>query len=148
MVAIAILFVWLGGKAVATLAGSAAILVAIPLIAGRVAKAWAMPRLRAAMRDGSYARRYVYVENDGTPREITTAELDYLHTKFDGPDGNRPYIKRRYSSKTPDGRLRGFLLREKLPVHIKVSPAPQEDPSTGNPYRGAYIQHLREHGIE
>lgn len=52
---------------------------------------------------------YVLVYEDGTYRELTSDEKKYLETKFDGGDGNRPYVKRGYNSKTPDGKLGGFL---------------------------------------
>ena len=58
---------------------------------------------------------YVHVEDDGSFRELYDHEKKYLEEKFYPTDGNRPYVKLRYKSKTPDGRLRGFCSRKKLP---------------------------------
>ena len=122
LIALVIYFVFLRIKATATIALCIATLFVMLFISGRRAKA----RWRASMADGSYARRFVYVEDDGNARELTATELDYLNTEFHGADGNRPYIKYRYSSLTPDRRLRGYLLRKKLPRDIDVKPAPQK----------------------
>ena len=59
--------------------------------------------------------RFVWVDDAGAPRELTPDEAAYLATSFDPTDGGRPYIKRRYDSLTPDGRMRGFLERKHLP---------------------------------
>ena len=63
---------------------------------------------------------YVYVEDDGNARELNAEEREYLSTKFEGGDGARPYIKLRYESLTPDGRLSGYLRRRRLPKSIPV----------------------------
>ncbi len=81
-----------------------------------------MVELQAA-RDAADARtRFVYVEDDGSAREITADEAEYLATRFDAEDGNRPYIKHGYDSLTPDRRLRGYLERRKLPPGVAVRP--------------------------
>lgn len=116
LIALAISFIFFGLKPTATIALSIVALSGVLLIVGRRVNA----RLRASMADGSYARRFVYVEDDGSARELTATELDYLNTEFRGADGARPYIKYRYSSITPDHRLGGFLLRKKLPIRIDV----------------------------
>jgi len=64
--------------------------------------------------------RYVYVNSDGSARELTADEQVYLNTEFSGGDGARPYIKFRYESLTPDGRISGFLERRQLPAKIKI----------------------------
>lgn len=56
---------------------------------------------------------YIYINHDGTFRELTREECQYLETKFHPNDGSRPYVKRYYGDKTPDGRLHDFLLRKK-----------------------------------
>lgn len=65
---------------------------------------------------------YVYVEDDGTARELEPDEVEYLNTKFEFGDGNRPYIKSSYEQLTPDNRMRGYLRRMYLPagVHVKT----------------------------
>lgn len=69
---------------------------------------------------------YVYVNDDGSARELTLSEQEYLNTKFYGADGGRPYIKLHYGSRTPNGWLRGFLKRRRLPPKIFIDPAPHE----------------------
>jgi hypothetical protein len=72
-------------------------------------------------RDSKFA--FVYVNDDGTVRELTPDEIDYLNTEFVGSDGGRPYIKSRYKDRTPDGKLRGYLRRTDVPRRIKISKA-------------------------
>ena len=64
--------------------------------------------------------KFIYVNDDGTARELTKDEQDYLTEKFEPTDGGRPNIKFNYDDKTPDGKMRGFLLRRQLPPGIKV----------------------------
>ena len=64
---------------------------------------------------------YVYVEIDGTVRELDKGEIEYLETKFEPSDGARPYIKSRYNQLTPDKKILGFLHRDKVPENIKIS---------------------------
>ena len=66
---------------------------------------------------------YIYVEDDGNARELDADEAEYLNTKFLPGDGARPYIKFRYESLTPDGRLSGYLRRRQLPKGIPVHQA-------------------------
>ena len=68
--------------------------------------------------------RYVYVNGDGSARELTPDEQVYLNTEFSGGDGARPYIKFRYESLTPDGRISGFLERRQLPTRIEIQTPP------------------------
>lgn len=129
-------FLWLKPTAIA------GTFFAVLLIAGRVAGA----RKRAAMADGSYARRFVYIENDGTARELHSSEQAYFNTTFPGPDG--PYWKRSYSQRDGWGEIGGFLERSKLPPGHAVAPAPQEKPPTFEFTRAEYIQFLRRKGID
>jgi len=109
-----------GIKTTGTIAAIALTVTAVMLVVGRIAGA----RERTQRADGSFARQYMYVEDDGSARELAPAELEHLNTEFDGADGNRPYIKRRYSSLTPDHRMRGYLLRRKLPNYAEIKPSP------------------------
>ena len=59
--------------------------------------------------------RFVWVNDDGSLRELSKDECAYLATPFEGPDGGRPYVKESYRSLTPDGRMRGFLELRRLP---------------------------------
>ena len=71
-------------------------------------------------RDPADAReRFVWVDDDGGARELTPDECRYLATPFEGFDGGRPYVKERYRSLTPDGRMRGFLELRQLPSELQ-----------------------------
>ncbi|MCK0108905.1 hypothetical protein MWU58_06350 [Flavobacteriaceae bacterium S0825] len=63
---------------------------------------------------------YVYVENDGTVRELDNEEIEYLRTEFEPTDGARPYIKSSYNQLTPDNKISGFLQRNKVPKNIEI----------------------------
>jgi hypothetical protein len=47
---------------------------------------------------------YLYVNADGSARELHPNERKYLETPFQGGDGARPYAKRSYSQKKWLGR--------------------------------------------
>ena len=95
------------------------LLLAIGMIA--VAALWFLFRIRPRRRKES-GFRYVYVNNDGSARELDEDEIEYLSTEFFGGDGNRPYIKLDYGERTPDGKLHGYLLRRRLPRRIQIEP--------------------------
>lgn len=61
---------------------------------------------------------YVYLDDDGTFRELDDDERQYLEEKFHPGDGARPYVKFGLYSKTPDGKIGGFLERSKLPSDL------------------------------
>jgi hypothetical protein len=63
---------------------------------------------------------YVYVELDGSVRELNEDEVEYLTTDFIPSDGNRPYIKYRYKELTPDGKIYGFIKRNRVPKRIEI----------------------------
>lgn len=58
---------------------------------------------------------YVFINEDGTAREITEAEKAFLSEKFHPNDGARPYIKSTYEQVNLENRISGFLKRNKLP---------------------------------
>lgn len=64
---------------------------------------------------------YVYVNLDGSVRELTEDEKVYLSESFHPNDGARPYIKQYYTQLTPGNKIHGFLLRDKVPKHIPIS---------------------------
>jgi len=72
---------------------------------------------------------YLYVNADGSARELHPNERQYLETPFHPADGGRPYIKDSYESKNGWGEITGFLKRSKLPAGTPVHAAPEEDPS-------------------
>jgi len=63
---------------------------------------------------------YVYVEQNGTVRELDKEEIEYLNEKFDPNDGARPYIKTSYKDLTQDGKILGFIYRNRVPKNIVI----------------------------
>jgi len=76
----------------------------------------------------------VYINDDGSARELTEADKKYVDTEFSPLDGARPYIKSHYSQRTALGEIRGYLPRTQVPdgVHIKPAP-PESDPQQQTP---------------
>ena len=64
--------------------------------------------------------KYVYVELDGTVRELDDEEKKYLRNKFEPSDGNRPYLKNRYKSQTIDGKIWGYIRRRRVPKSVEI----------------------------
>ena len=83
--------------------------------------------LRAARSSEEARGSFVFVADDGSVRELTKGEAEYLATGFDPGDGGRPYIKKHYDSRTPDGRLFGFLSRSEVPIGVRVREATADD---------------------
>lgn len=80
---------------------------------------WWICRRRRPHEEGF---EYVYVNQDGTVRELASGEVESLSSDFLPGDSGRPYIKFRYGSKDGWGSLSGFILRRKVPRHIKIPP--------------------------
>ncbi|WJR77724.1 hypothetical protein [Bradyrhizobium sp. NP1] len=85
---------------------------------------WALLRANSAARvDGkeasTFANKFVYVNDDGSVRELTADEKTYLNTRFHPIDGARPYVKGSYRQKSPDGRISGYLLKRRLPRRMR-----------------------------
>jgi hypothetical protein len=72
--------------------------------------------------------RYVYVNADGTARELHPNERQYLETEFIPGDGAAPYVKDSYAERNGWGEIRGFLERSKLPGGTPVQDAPKAGP--------------------
>lgn len=72
----------------------------------------------------------VYVESDGSVRELTIGERLYLKTDFHPADGARPSIKSRYEDKNGLGSMAGFCFRERLPSAAIVKPRPSSPAPT------------------
>jgi hypothetical protein len=64
--------------------------------------------------------QFVYVNNDGTIREVSLSERIYLQTKYHEADGDRPYIKSNYKQTTPDNRINGYCFRNKIPNGMNI----------------------------
>ena len=72
---------------------------------------------------------YVYVNPDGTVRELHPKERQYLETPFHPADGARPYVKPSYDARNGWGDIEGFCPRSAIPEELRVSEAPAEDPT-------------------
>ena len=75
----------------------------------------------------------VFIDNDGSARELTDAEKTYVDADFSPFDGARPYIKSRYNQRNALGELRGFLQRKQLPAGTAVHRAPPPSPPVNTP---------------
>jgi hypothetical protein len=71
---------------------------------------------------------YVYVNADGTARELHASERAWLETEYTLGDGAMPYIKDSYAERNGWGELNGYLARVALPAGMPVADAPAEDP--------------------
>jgi hypothetical protein len=71
---------------------------------------------------------YVYVNADGTARELHPNERQYLETEFLPGDGAAPSVKDSYAERNGWGEIRGYLERSKLPEGTPVQQAPKLDP--------------------
>ena len=65
---------------------------------------------------------FVYVNQDGSARELSRDERQYLSEDFHAGDSGRPYIKASYESQDGWGSISGFLARKRLPRRIVVEP--------------------------
>jgi hypothetical protein len=91
--------------------------------------------------------RYVYVNADGSARELHAEERTYLEKEYNGGDGDMPYVKDSYSERNGWGELNGFLKRSDLPARTTIHPAPAENPNRGMS-KDEYIAWLRNKGVE
>lgn len=64
---------------------------------------------------------FVYVNQDGTVRELSPAEREYLSTEFDPTDGGRPYVKATYESRDGWGSVSGYLSRAAVPPGVAIA---------------------------
>jgi hypothetical protein len=71
---------------------------------------------------------YIYVNADGTARELHATERAYLETEYKLGDGAMPYVKDTYDERNGWGELSGYLKRKALPAGTAVADAPLEDP--------------------
>jgi hypothetical protein len=99
--------------------------VLFPFVLLWIVSLWVQDLLLSKRWPGS-GFKYIKVNDDGTARELTKDECNYLMEEFDPGDGARPYVKFGYDEKTPDGRLGGFLKRRHLPSDIVIGPAERE----------------------
>ena len=90
---------------------------------------------------------YVYINADGSARELHERERAYLDAGFKGGDGNMPFIKLRYAERNGWGNLAGYLKRALLPAGLAAGAAPAEDPLRPSS-RAEEIARLRAWGAE
>ncbi len=90
---------------------------------------------------------YVYVNEDGTARELHPNERQYLQTEFLPGDGAAPHIKQGYGVLNGWGEIRGFLERSKLPPGMPIQAAPKQDPSR-RLSKAEYIEWLQSKGVK
>jgi hypothetical protein len=88
-------------------------------------------RKRRSVDEGAF--EYVYVNQDGSVRELSPNEQAYLEEEFSPFDGARPYIKSSYESPDGWGSMSGFIPRKKVPTDISIEPVnPQYDSLVAN----------------
>ena len=68
----------------------------------------------------------IWINADGSARELTEADKQYVDTEFSPFDGARPYIKSHYEQRNGWGELTGYLHRKQVPAGIAINPAPLE----------------------
>ena len=85
------------------------------------------PPKRAAMPNASEV--LVYINDDGSARELSETEKKYVDTEFSPLDGARPHIKTRYEQRNGWGNLSGFLQRKDVPVGMPINLAQSETTS-------------------
>jgi hypothetical protein len=93
------------------------------------------------------AAALVYVNEDGSVRELTAAEKTYVNTEFSPLDGARPYIKSGYLERTARG-LQGYLFRAGVPDGVSIHPAPPQDrlqPQTPQAVADSLLELVRKH---
>lgn len=92
---------------------------------------------------------YVYVNEDGSARELHVSERTILETPYSPLDSGQPYIKNSYEQKDGRKKLCGYCPRVKIPSTIHILPAPQEDPIAAARKKHAawMIQYAKEHGF-
>lgn len=66
--------------------------------------------------------QWVYVNQDGSVRELSPDERNYLSEEFSGADGGRPYIKPTYGSRDGWGSRSGFMERSLVPKDRSIEP--------------------------
>ena len=90
---------------------------------------------------------YVYVNADGTARELHPNERQYLEKEFIPGDGAAPHVKSSYAELDGWGEIRGFLERAKLPKGTPIQDAPKEDPSRRMD-KAEYVEWLKSKGMK
>jgi hypothetical protein len=72
---------------------------------------------------------YVFIEENGSVRELHLRERRFFETPMEPTDGSAPYIKRSYQYRNSFGSFRGYCLRTRIPSHLVIQPPPEKDPT-------------------
>jgi hypothetical protein len=91
----------------------------------------------------------VYINDDGSARELSETEKKYVDTEFSPLDGARPHIKTRYEQRNGWGNLSGFLQRKDVPVGMPINLAQSETTSqqqTPQTVADSISELIRKHG--
>lgn len=76
---------------------------------------------------------FVFVEEDGSVRELYDDEKTYLNTKFLPSDGARPYIKSSYDETVIENRkIAGYIRRIRVPKEIHIREVEKPTPNYFN----------------
>jgi hypothetical protein len=95
------------------------VLITAALLVGYfVSRLW--PRKEEKAKEPSL--KFVYVNQDGSARELSPAEQAYLAEKFVGGDSGRPYIKSSYKCIDGWGSQSGFIDARMLPAGTSILP--------------------------
>jgi hypothetical protein len=94
--------------------------ITVLMVAGYVLYLVIVMRSRRPVEEGFH---YVWIDDDGSAREVTEAERRRLLAEYPPKDSRRPYVKLRYESKDSHGRRRGFLRRRQLPAGVPIAAA-------------------------
>jgi hypothetical protein len=87
------------------------------------------PTARPEVMESLQPYPYVYINADGTARELHAEERAYLETEFKGGDGAAPSIKDSYDERNGWGDINGYLKRASLPAGMPVADVPAENPN-------------------
>jgi hypothetical protein len=92
----------------------------------------------------------IWINADGSARELTDDEKKYVDTEFSPFDGARPHIKSHYEQRNGWGELSGYLQRKELPDGMPVHPAPPATPQPKAPEAVAdsILELIRKHGAK
>lgn len=71
----------------------------------------------------------IWIEANGSARELTEAEKAHVDAEFSPFDGARPYIKSHYERRDGWGDLSGYLPRSEVPDGVPINPSPPEQPA-------------------
>jgi hypothetical protein len=101
--------------------------------------------LKGDIRMAKPSEVLVWINDDGSAREITDAEKKYVDAEFSPFDGARPYIKSYYEQRNGWGKLSGYLQSTKLPKGMPINPAPlmSDPPQTAQAVAESILELIR-----